>query len=114
MIEQTKLTAFLSGIPMGVLVVLSDSFEVSETNEQMFTQLHMTILILAYFFLSMFIFVLSATSFKRRLEYPASSLFSDTKMFIKHHLSIMRSDLVQLMLYFTGAVLGGVVIGTST
>jgi hypothetical protein len=112
MLKETKLKAFLSGIPLGMLMSWSNSLREIDKGEQVINNLYVTLMFVGYFLVSIFICVLGTNTFRDRLKYPSSLFFSDTKMFVKHHLTILKRDGIHLVFYFIGAILGGLVIGS--
>jgi hypothetical protein len=111
MIKETRLTAFLSGVPLGMLIGWSNNLRDVDISEQTINNLYVTFMVIGYFFISIFTCVLGTSTFRRRLKYPSSLFFSDTKMFVKHHLSILKRDAIHLALYFMGVILGAIVVG---
>ena len=48
------------------------------------------------------------------LKYPVSKLLTEPKVYMNYHLGVFGNDVLQMLIYFFGSIVGGVIIGTQT
>ena len=114
MFSPTKLSAFLSGIPIGSAMIWLNSRDIDGNSSFYISDGQASLILVVYFLLSMFLFTLGFDCIKKRMKYPISIFYSEPKVFIKYHSSIMLNDIFKMLIYFLGAMVGGLIIGTQT
>mgnify|MGYP006957637540 CR=1 FL=1 len=114
MFSPSKLSAFLSGIPIGSAMIWLNSRNTDGNSSFLISDGQASLILVVYFLLSMFLFTLGFDSITKRIKYPISKLYSEPKVFINYHSSLMASDIFKMLIDFFGAMVGGVIIGTQT
>ena len=98
----SKLTAFLSGLPLGAYLVFLWSAQIVEDSHQKVANFFFV----GYFLSASVFCVIGLESIKSRLDMSPQDFFGDPIGFIKLFWDLMVNDFFRMMLFASGVIVG--------
>ena len=103
----TRRNSLISGIPLGLTISWLNSLPENFYELSFLSEGLCSFIVISYFILSSIFIVIGVTSIKNRMNTSTQELFTNPLGFFNTQLQVFTADSIKMVMYFFGALLGG-------